>query len=227
MNPSHASTLPCPSAILWDLDGTLIDQTAAIIRCYREVITEMGYSKPDDEVIRRSLGGVMSETMGLFVESDRMDEACKAFRLRFPDIMFDGLIMLAGGMELIERAYKARIPQVLFTNKHGDTARQVSRYAGFSKYIPICIGSADTQWHKPQVELTRHVLKQIETSAEGAIIIGDSPTDIAVAKNAGLTCYCVATGAHSVEELLVAGANAAYASLTELSQFIDIPKSYS
>jgi len=224
MNPSHASSLPCPSAILWDLDGTLIDQTAAIIRSYREVISEMGYPKPDDEVIRRSLGGVMAETMGLFVENDRMDEACKAFRLHFPDIMFDGLIVLAGGMELIERAYKARIPQVLFTNKHGDTARQVSRYAGFSKYVPTCIGSADTQWYKPQVELTRHVLKQVEASSEGAIIIGDSPTDIAVAKNAGLTCYCVATGAHSVDELLEAGAGAAFESLLELGNSIDIPK---
>jgi len=206
------------------MDGTLIDQTAAIIRCYREVITEMGYPVPDDEVIRRSLGGVMAATMGIFVGVGRMEEACKAFRARFSAIMFDGLIVLPGGMELIERAYKARIPQVLFTNKHGDTARQVSRYAGFAKYVPNCIGSADTQWHKPEAELTQHVLQQIEASAEGAIIIGDSPTDIAVAKNAGLSCYCVATGAHSVDELLEAGAGAAFESLLELGNSIDIPK---
>jgi len=207
------------------MDGTLIDQTAAIIRCYREVITELGYAQPDDDAIRRSLGGVMASTMGLFVTADRMDEACKAFRARFPEIMFDGLIVLPGGVELIERAYKARIPQVLFTNKHGNTARQVSRYAGFAKYIPTCIGNSDTEWHKPQAELTQHVLEQIEVAAEGAVIIGDSPTDIAVAQNAGLTCYCVATGAHSVEELLEAGADAAYESLINLSQSIDIPNS--
>ena len=218
MNSNSITQLPRPTAILWDLDGTLIDQTAAIILCYREVIVEMGYPQPDDDAIRRSLGGVMAETMGLFVEAERMDEACKAFRKRFPEIMFDGLILLAGGRELIERVYKARIPQVIFTNKHGDTARRVSRYAGFAKYIPICIGSADTEWHKPQRALTQHVLDQIEVSAEGSIIIGDSPTDIAVAQNAGLTCYCVATGAHSLEELKEAGANAAFRSLTELGQ---------
>ena len=39
----------------------------------------------------------MVATMGLFVEDERMDEACKAFRKRFPKIMFDGLILLAGG----------------------------------------------------------------------------------------------------------------------------------
>jgi phosphoglycolate phosphatase len=222
MNSDSTIQLPRPTAILWDLDGTLIDQTAAIIRCYREVIVDMGYPQPNDDVIRRSLGGVMAATMGLFVESEHMDEACKAFRARFPKIMFDGLILLAGGKELIERAYKARIPQVLFTNKHGETARKVSRYAGFAKYIPICIGSADTEWHKPQLPLTQHVLDQIEVSAKGSIIIGDSLTDIAVAQNAGLSCYCVSTGAHSLEELMEAGADATFESLIELGQAIKL-----
>ncbi len=222
MNSNPTMQLPRPAAILWDLDGTLIDQTAAIIRCYREVILDMGYPQPDDNTIRRSLGGIMAATMGLFVEAEHMDEACKAFRVRFPKIMFDGLILLAGGEELIERAYKAHIPQVIFTNKHGDTARKVCRHAGFSKYIPICIGSADTEWHKPQLALTQYVLDQIEVSAEGSIIIGDSPTDIAVAQNAGLSCYCVSTGAHSLEELMLAGADAAFESLIELGQAIKL-----
>ena len=222
MNSNSITQLPRPTAILWDLDGTLIDQTAAIILCYREVIVEMGYPQPDDDSILRSLGGVMAETMGLFVEAERMDEACKAFRKRFPEIMFDGLILLAGGIELIEHAYKARIPQVIFTNKHGDTARKVSRYAGFAKYIPICIGSTDTEWQKPQLALTQHVLDQIEVASEGSITIGDSPTDIAVARNAGLTSYCVATGAHSIEDLLEAGADAVFGSLTELGQAIKL-----
>jgi phosphoglycolate phosphatase len=221
MSFSHTPKLPQPAAILWDLDGTLIDQTAAIIRCYAEVISELGYPQPDEAVILRSLGGPMASTMGIFVESGQMETACKAFRARFPKIMFDGMRVLDGGMSLIERAYKARIPQALFTNKHGDTARQVSRYAGFSKYIPKCIGGADTEWHKPDAKLTEHVLQVIDASAEGTIIIGDSPTDIAVAQNAGLRCYCVATGAHSTDELLEAGADAAFENLLQLDAAID------
>ncbi|MDQ8193842.1 HAD family hydrolase [Coraliomargarita sp. SDUM461004] len=223
MISNTAQCLPCPSAILWDMDGTLIDQTDAIITCYRTVITDLGHPTPSDNVIRRSLGGTLAETMQLFVDADQLDTASKAFRAHFPKIMFDGLIVLSGGMQLIERAYKARIPQALFTNKHGDTARQISRYTGFAKYIPVCVGSVDTDWHKPQPELTRHVLQQIEAQPAGAIIIGDSPTDIAVAQNAGLSGYGVATGAYSVAELLDAGADAAFESLDELNQSLNIP----
>ena len=213
--PSIA-TLPLPKAILWDMDGTLIDQTAAIIRCYCDVIQGMGGGTPDADVIRRSLGGPMASTMALFIDEAQLDEASKRFRQRFPEIMFDGLIILPGGLDLIESAYKARIPQVIFTNKHGDTARKVSKYAGFAKYIPTCIGNTDTDWHKPQAALTCYVLEQIEASAEGACMIGDSPTDVETAHNANLPCYCVATGAHSIEELLEAGAEAAFSSLIEL-----------
>lgn len=218
MNSTTNLSLTRPTAILWDLDGTLIDQTASILRCFAEVITQMGYPTPADSAIRRSMGGTMAETMAIFVDALRLDAACLAFRTRFPEIMFDGLIVLPGGPELIERADKARIPQALFTNKHGETARQVSRYAGFAKYVPTCIGSGDTQWQKPQPELTHHVLARIDAPAEGAIIIGDSPTDVAVARNARLSCYAVATGAHSCEELLEAGASAAFPSLPALSQ---------
>ena len=209
-------TLPLPKAILWDMDGTLIDQTAAIIRAYGDVIESMGGGIPDPEVIRRSLGGPMASTMALFIDDAGLDEAAKRFRLRFPEIMFDGLIILPGGLELIESANKAHIAQVIFTNKHGDTARKVSEYAGFSKYIPICIGNTDTDWHKPQVKLTRYVLDQINASAAGACMIGDSPTDIETAHNAGLPCYGIATGAHSTDEMLATGAEAAFNSLVEL-----------
>jgi phosphoglycolate phosphatase len=209
-------TLPLPKTILWDMDGTLIDQTAAIIRAYGDVIESMGGGIPAPEVIRRSLGGPMASTMALFIDDAGLDEAAKRFRLRFPEIMFDGLIILPGGLELIESANKAHIAQVIFTNKHGDTARKVSEYAGFSKYIPICIGNTDTDWHKPQVKLTRYVLDQINASAAGACMIGDSPTDIETAHNAGLPCYGIATGAHSTDEMLAAGAEAAFNSLVEL-----------
>ena len=210
--------LELPKAVLWDMDGTLIDQTAAIIRCYADVITELGYPSPDSETIRRSLGGPMASTMALFIEDGQMDTACRAFRARFPEIMFEGLIILPGALELIEAFAAKGIPQAILTNKHGDTARAVSEHCGFSKHIPACIGNTDTEWSKPDAKLTRHVLDQITSTTQGAICIGDSPTDVATATNTGLPCYCVSTGAHSNAELNAAGARLATESLHTLQQ---------
>jgi len=212
---------PLPKAALWDMDGTLIDQTAGIIRCFAEVITGMGYGEPDPEEIRRSMGGPMASTMRLFVGAERMDEACRAFRQRFPEIMFDGLIVLPGALELIELFASKDIPQAIFTNKHGPTARLVSEHCGFAKHISVCIGNTDTRWAKPEAELTLYVMEQINARAEGTILIGDSPTDVQTALNAKLACYGVATGAHSIEELTTSGATAVYKDLSELRASFD------
>ena len=158
---SGSAALPTPSAVLWDMDGTLIDQTAGIIRCYREVVTALGHPAPDEGLIRRSLGGPMGETMALFVPREQMDAAARAFRERFPRIMFDGLVVHAGALELIREFGDRGIPQAIFTNKHGPTAREVSRHCGFSQTIHVCIGNTDTEWSKPDPELTRHVIDSL------------------------------------------------------------------
>lgn len=207
---------PLPKSVLWDMDGTLIDQTAPIIRCFTEVITSMGYAEPPAEAIRRSMGGPMASTMGLFVESGRLEEACKAFRKRFPQIMFEGLITLPGARELIAFFADKQIPQAIFTNKHGDTAREVSAHCGFFRHISVCIGDTDTEWAKPDPRLTNYVLEQMNSSAAGTVLIGDSPTDAKTARHANIAFYGVSTGAHSIEELKGAGAELACQSLTEL-----------
>lgn len=213
--------LPLPETILWDMDGTLIDQTKAIVCTYSEVIEEITGKQPAPQAIRRSLGGTMASTMALFVDKTKIEEASIRFRSRFPEIMFDGLITLPGSLELIESAFKADIKQAILTNKHGETARIVSNQIGFSKFISTCIGNKDTDWSKPQRELSYHVLQMINSNAESACIIGDSPTDIETARNAKMLCYCVTTGAHNSRELLAAGADAVFDNL------IDIRKAFS
>ncbi|MEM8866735.1 MAG: HAD family hydrolase [Verrucomicrobiota bacterium] len=208
--------LPKPRTVIWDMDGTLIDQTAAIVRCYAEVIQDMGYPEPDLATIHRSMGGPMRSTLEIFLKEDEIEEAGKRFRARFPVIMFDGLIVLPGAHELVETFAQARIPQAILTNKHGPTARDVSRHCGFDRHIPVCIGNKDTEYSKPDPLLTTHVLNALEAEIGDACLIGDSPTDVATAKNAGLPCYTVITGAHSQDELLDAGAAAAFDSLVEL-----------
>ena len=44
---SHTSAMSRPAAVLWDLDGTLIDQTQGIISCFQKVIRTLGFPEPD------------------------------------------------------------------------------------------------------------------------------------------------------------------------------------
>lgn len=212
--------MPLPTSVLWDMDGTLIDQSTPIIRCYGEVIQSLGFEQPEPEAIRRSMGGPMMATMRLFIDESRLDEACRLFRERFPGLMFDGLRILTGAHACIDYVHAHGIPQAILTNKHGPTAREVSAHCDFDTKIPLCVGNTDTPWEKPQRELTEHLLSALGAPPTGGVLIGDSPTDVATAQKAGMVCLGVATGAHSTTELRAAGASEAFDNLDGLLEFL-------
>lgn len=214
--------LPPPRAVLWDLDGTLIDQTEPILRCFHETVVALGHAAPAFEAIRRSMGGPMAETMALLLPPEDHEEAVRRFRERFPEIMFNGLLVLPGATELLAALHAAEVPQIVLTNKHGETARQVCQYAGFSPFLKGCIGHGDTYWEKPDPELTLYAVECCQAGPAAAIVIGDSPTDVASARGAGLGCYAVTTGAHEAAELEGAGADAVFPDLPTLHKNIDL-----
>jgi phosphoglycolate phosphatase-like HAD superfamily hydrolase len=215
-------TTPRPQAILWDMDGTLIDQTEAIVSCYTAVLQEFGHAQPDSKKILRSLGGPMASTMALFVDPSKLDAACKRFRTCFPAHMFNGLEILPGAQQCIEAFANAAIPQAILTNKHGATARKVSAHCNFDSTIKVCFGNSDTEWSKPDPQLTDSVLEALNCVRSGTILVGDSPTDVATAQAVGIPCYGITTGAHTKEELDAAGAEATFPSLIDFLASVEL-----
>ena len=214
---SHTSAMSRPAAVLWDLDGTLIDQTQGIISCFQKVIRTLGFPEPDPHRIRRNLGGPLPVSMALFIPPEHVEAAVRQFRAEFPSIMMDGLVLLDAGMACLERLSKMGIPQAILTNKHGPTARQVCESTGISEWIQICVGNGDKAWSKPDAQLTDYTLESLAFEVGGPVwMIGDSPTDVQTALNADLIPYAVTTGAHSAAELRAAGAADVFESLNEL-----------
>jgi phosphoglycolate phosphatase len=205
-----------PDLVLWDMDGTLIDQTDSIIRCYHEVIQSFGLSKPSPLDIKRSLGGPLTHTLSLFLPKDSIDAARILFKETFPKYMFEGMIVLEGAMELMKRLNEQGIPQAIITNKQGVNARAVSKKCGFDQYIKVCVGNGDNPYEKPQVEFTESVIQAMGGEYNHIVLIGDSPTDVKTALNYKADCFAVSTGSHNKDELIEAGAEKAFGNLNEL-----------
>lgn len=205
-----------PDAVLWDMDGTLIDQTASILRCYREVLYKMGYDIPSDYTIKRSLGGPLASTLSELLPIEQVDKGSELFRNLFPQYMFEGMKVLEGANELIEKLDSKNVQQAIITNKQGDNARKVSAKCGFDKIIKICVGNGDNAFKKPEQGFTESVLNQLQAPLKTIVLIGDSPTDVKTALNYGIQVIGVSTGAHSIEELMDSGADIAFTSLLDV-----------
>ena len=205
-------------AILFDLDGTLIDQFEAIHRAFVRVLTQMGFPEPSFELVKRSVGGASETTMTKLIGADRAKEAVRILRPIFEEEMLDGLKALPGSREILQACKDRGLKTAVLTNKHGPHARVACDHLHFSEFLEFTLGANDTDWKKPDPRLTNYTLKKIGARAEEALYVGDSPYDYDTASEAGMKCLLVATGTHSLSELNQLSANSVDRNLFDLAQ---------
>ncbi|KAF0095423.1 MAG: phosphoglycolate phosphatase [Puniceicoccaceae bacterium 5H] len=192
---------PLPAAVLFDLDGTLIDHFQVIYRCYCYALEKLGLPRVSFEQVKAAVGGSVSVTMGKLIPAEYVDEAVRLFRERYDEIWKEDIIVLPGVRALVEHFHDKGVLQGMLTNKEGNNARRLAAEVGLDAYLDPIIGTLDTEYRKPQPELVQYTLEQLGATADETVFIGDSPYDFQTARNGGLKCYLAATGSHTVEQL--------------------------
>lgn len=194
-----------PRAILFDLDGTLIDQFQAIHRAFSLTLSSMGYPEPSFETVKRAVGGASDTTMQKLIGPERAEEAVQILRPIFEKEMFDGLIALPGSNHILKWCKQNDIHTAVLTNKYGPHARAACKHLGFDQFLKFTLGVNDTAWKKPDTRLTHFALNKLGFTPQETIYVGDSPYDYKTAKNASMECILLPTGTHGVDELLSLG----------------------
>lgn len=197
----ESSVRPQYQTVLFDLDGTLVDQFQVIYEAYAHAMDCMGLPPVTYEEVRGAVGGSITVTFGKLVAPERVDEAVSLFREEFGRIWDRQVDVLPGVPELLEALRNSGCQLAVLTNKDGPLARKVVEKAGLMPYFAAVFGTLDTPWRKPDPEFTRHALHKLGAATARTCLIGDSPYDVATAVNAGIACAAVATGSHSVAQL--------------------------
>ena len=188
-------------AILFDLDGTLIDQFEAIHRAFASTLKNMGLPEPSYDEVKKAVGGASEATMTKLIGQERAKEAVRKLRPIFEKEMFNGLTLLPGAHEILEKCEEEKIKTAVLTNKHGPHARAACDHLKLSKYLQFTLGADDTEWKKPNPELTAFALEKLGVTNQETLYVGDSPFDYQTAQNASMPCILLSTGTHSMEEL--------------------------
>ena len=188
-------------AVLFDLDGTLIDQFGVIYRGYQYALSKLGLEPVTYGKVRASVGGSIAITFGKLIPQEYIEEAVQHFREEFDRTWQDDTTILPGAIWLLQELHSSGIRTCVFTNKEGDRSRRILRHLGMDAWLDGIFGTLDTPWRKPQPEFTRHVLEELGADPQHACMVGDSPYDVEAAAAAGMPCFTVPTGSHSVDQL--------------------------
>jgi phosphoglycolate phosphatase len=188
-------------AVLFDLDGTLIDHFRTIYRCYRYALDKLGLEPVTYDQVRAAVGGSIVVTFGKLIPQPLVDEAVVHFREEFDRIWHEDIDVLPGAKWILDSLHDRGWKLAVFTNKEGDRARRVLGHVGLAHRLDGIYGTLDTPFRKPQPAFTHHVLRELGVEAAEACMIGDSPYDVDAAAVVGMPCYAVATGSHTREQL--------------------------
>ena len=192
--------------ILFDLDGTLIDSTEAILESFASAFKKLGGSVPDAERIKALVGHPLPEMFRrMGVAEDRIDAYVQAYKEYYAQVHTRKTVLLPHAKEAVQCASGfARLGVV--TTKTGRYSRQLLEYFGIMDAFEVLIGSEDVTRHKPHPEPILEALRRMEAYSEDAWMIGDTCMDIEAARAAGIRPLGVGCGYGDPEVLRACGA---------------------
>jgi phosphoglycolate phosphatase len=189
-------------AVIFDLDGTLVDHFTAIHKVFSVVLARVGAPARSFEEVKRAVGGSHETTLRKFVTEAQFEEALKIYReLIQGEMALEGVFLLDGARETLEQLEQRGVKMAVLTNKWGKVTRRLLQHLEAAHFFGAIVGVEDTRWRKPERELTDYTMKQLGVMAAQTLMVGDSPFDVATARNAGLKVCLVPTGTHTAEEL--------------------------
>ena len=188
--------------ILFDLDGTLIDSTEAILEGFHNTFDLYKRKNPSDEDIKSLIGhplDVMYTELG--IEQELVWDFVKAYKEYYSTIHCEKTVLLDYAVEAVNEAQKiARLGIV--TTKTGQYSRELLEHFGLMDAFEVLIGREHVQNPKPHAEPIEKAIGMMKTNKDECWMIGDTRLDIASAHNAGIKSVAVTSGYDRREQLL-------------------------
>jgi len=210
-------------AVLFDLDGTLVDSLPALVTCLNTILTEdRRYKLTQDEVHDMVGDGIRALVRRAYMAtgpSPANDKELDALVARFsahyePDPSL-GCAPFAYVAEVITGLIGLGYKVGVVTNKNEKPARALLQRFSIHDIFDVIVGGDTTPYLKPHPEPFLHAADQLDISPQRVIMVGDSINDIEGARRAGMRSIAASYGYNQMP-VEAFGADAVIDSLMDL-----------
>ncbi len=204
-------------AVLFDLDGTLLNTIEDIADSLNVILHRNGYEQLPLDKVRAYVGNGFINLLRRSVrdESQKKDvpgeeEISEMFKELVEYYSEHCLIKTkpyAGIMEMLAELKKRGVKTAIVTNKNIKAARELGKLV-FKDYISVVVGEDDLHGirKKPEPDMVQSAAKQLGAALQDCIYVGDSEVDVQTAENSKMPGVCVLWGFRTRDQLLDAGA---------------------
>jgi HAD superfamily hydrolase (TIGR01549 family) len=209
-------------AVLFDIDGTLVDSNYLHIHAWCRAFSDVGLDV-ESWRIHRCIG-MDGTRLVKFLTGDAEEDVqqqAKDLHLQYFEESASLLNRLPGARELLERIHALGLQIVLATSASEDELALLRKVLDSDDIVSAMTSSKDVDVAKPEPGIIQVALDRAGVDADHAVYLGDAVWDIVACKNAGVSSIGVLSGGVSREELGNAGAEQVFDNARELCERID------
>jgi len=208
-------------ALVFDLDGTLIDSIELILRSYEHTLAHHGLPPMPRDALVASLGTpLVAQFPRCGARPDQVDALVATYRA-YNHAHHDALVERYDGVaEALDDLSDRAVPMAVVTSKFAATAWAGLRLVGLAHHFEHLIGADDVTRHKPDPEPVLAGCARLGVAASACAYVGDSTHDVRAARAAGARAIGVAWGPFAEEDLVAAGAHAILRHPRELAALV-------
>jgi HAD superfamily hydrolase (TIGR01509 family) len=212
-------------ALLFDLDGTLIDSVYQHVLAWHEALGELGLSLAVWRIHRRigMSGGLLVQALGREIGHRVTPELAQELQKRHAAALerYHGEIQpLPGARELLQQLSRAKVPFAIATSGRREGAQSALERLGVGPEVPV-ITRQEVQRAKPDPDLFLAAAQQLNVPITKAMVVGDSVWDLLAARRAGCLGTGLLSGGYGKEELEQVGAYRVYQDPSDLLSHLD------
>ncbi len=181
--------------VIFDLDGTLIDNRVAIRENFNHALSLYGYSELSASEIDAMVGMSLLDMFDRCgVDESAAQEMVIAYRKRYHDTSHNGIVILDGVVSTLEGLRSNGFRLAVATTKAENEALSLLQKIGLHKYFDAIAGATETVRAKPHPDMIHYVMERLGAEREKTILVGDTLIDVSTARNAGIRVATVTTG---------------------------------
>lgn len=202
--------MSAPTAVLFDLDGTLVDSRPGIVAATNATLVALGRpALPEAELVPR-IGPPIQDTWAELLGRplDEVGDVVAAYRERYASMMLDGTHVYPGVEKLLDQLQREGHLLAVATSKAQPLAVQLLEHLGLDGFFGVVRGPVPPSAEEKAATVARALEALGLTSGEGAVLVGDREHDVAGGHAHGLRVIGAGWGYGAPGELEAAGAEA-------------------
>jgi len=192
----NAKFLGNVKALLFDLDGTLIDSKQDLVLAVNATLRELGREELPADLVASYVGSgapvLIQRALGSSPDSEEFQRSLRFFLAYYEQHKLDFTRAYPGVREALEQL--GETPMVVLTNKPVNISLRILEGLGLAPFFQAIYGGDSFPTKKPDALGAITILTQLQVAAPEAVLVGDSEVDVQTARSAGMISAIVNFG---------------------------------